>query len=349
MLLQDMIKERRKALNLTQEKVAAVLRVSATAVYKWEKGITCPDIVLLPPLARLLQTDLNSLLCFKEELTDKEIADFINQVTDQMEKDFDKAFMAGVDKVREYPNCEKLLLSVALILNGGVALYKSKHRAKQEKQVEDMLLKAAESSRPEISQQGINSLTNRYIAKGEYEKAQALLNKMPKGLTGYFDPKFIQANLYMKQNNFEEGSRLLEEIILFQGGVLSTAIAALAEAALNQEDAERAKKLAQKNERLSDVLDLWEMNQYMSQLAIATKEKAKEETLALLHKIAEASKKTWEVNQSVLYRHIKAIENNGSFIKTMIDRAMAGLQEEADFEFLKEEPAFIKLVSEYKK
>lgn len=53
------IQEQRKLLGLTQEQVADYLGVSTPAVSKWEKGITSPDIGLLPPLARLLKIDLN--------------------------------------------------------------------------------------------------------------------------------------------------------------------------------------------------------------------------------------------------------------------------------------------------
>ena len=45
------IQEQRKLLGLTQEQVADYLGVSTPAVSKWEKGITSPDIGLLPPLS----------------------------------------------------------------------------------------------------------------------------------------------------------------------------------------------------------------------------------------------------------------------------------------------------------
>ncbi len=41
MAMNAVIREKRKELELTQEKVAEYLGVSAPAVNKWEKGITC--------------------------------------------------------------------------------------------------------------------------------------------------------------------------------------------------------------------------------------------------------------------------------------------------------------------
>lgn len=73
MKINQIIREKRKELSLTQEQVAELLGVSTPAVNKWEKGSTYPDITLLPALARLLKMDLNTLLSFNEDLTDVEI------------------------------------------------------------------------------------------------------------------------------------------------------------------------------------------------------------------------------------------------------------------------------------
>ena len=65
---------RRKALGLTQEQLAAKLKVSFQAVSKWdsfqavskwERGETLPDIKLLPMLASQLGTSADSLLGYE--------------------------------------------------------------------------------------------------------------------------------------------------------------------------------------------------------------------------------------------------------------------------------------------
>lgn len=82
MKINQIIRQRRRELSLTQEQVAAYLGVSTPAVNKWEKGSTYPDITLLPALARL-RTDLNTLLSFQEDLSDVEIETFVDHL-DQM-------------------------------------------------------------------------------------------------------------------------------------------------------------------------------------------------------------------------------------------------------------------------
>lgn len=51
----------RKEAGYTQASLAEVLEVSDKAVSKWERGITCPDISLLPKLSVLLDTDIEGL------------------------------------------------------------------------------------------------------------------------------------------------------------------------------------------------------------------------------------------------------------------------------------------------
>ena len=87
MKINEMIRERHIAKKLTQEQMAGYLGVTAPAVNKWEKGTSYPDITLLPALARLFDTDLNTLLSFQEDLSDREIALFLNELSELSEKE----------------------------------------------------------------------------------------------------------------------------------------------------------------------------------------------------------------------------------------------------------------------
>ena len=56
------IAELRRKKNMTQEELAAELGVTAQAVSKWESDLSCPDITLLPQLARLFGVTIDELL-----------------------------------------------------------------------------------------------------------------------------------------------------------------------------------------------------------------------------------------------------------------------------------------------
>lgn len=61
------ITQKRKALGFTQEELAEKLGVSAQAVSKWENDLSCPDITLLPILAKILSTTVDELLTGKND------------------------------------------------------------------------------------------------------------------------------------------------------------------------------------------------------------------------------------------------------------------------------------------
>lgn len=56
------IAELRRKKNMTQEELAAELGVTPQAVSKWENDLSCPDIALLPQLARLFDVTTDELL-----------------------------------------------------------------------------------------------------------------------------------------------------------------------------------------------------------------------------------------------------------------------------------------------
>lgn len=123
MKIGEQIREYRKNAGLTQEQVANYLGVTAPAVNKWERGSTCPDISLLPALARLLKIDMNTLFSFQEDLTDLEISMFINEITESaVTGNIVSAFERTAEKIWEYPHCDRLIYLAATVLNSSLAL-----------------------------------------------------------------------------------------------------------------------------------------------------------------------------------------------------------------------------------
>ena len=58
----------RREKNLKQDDLAQMLEVSPQAVSKWENDQTCPDISLLPKLAKILGVSVDELLSGKQKL-----------------------------------------------------------------------------------------------------------------------------------------------------------------------------------------------------------------------------------------------------------------------------------------
>ena len=67
MTLGQRIASLRRQKDLTQEAVAEALGVSPQAVSKWENDASCPDIMLLPQLAKMLGVTVDVLLSGEQE------------------------------------------------------------------------------------------------------------------------------------------------------------------------------------------------------------------------------------------------------------------------------------------
>ena len=61
MELDRRLKELRLRRGLTQEQAAQVLGVSAQVVSKWERGLTQPDVQMMPRIAVLYRISLDEL------------------------------------------------------------------------------------------------------------------------------------------------------------------------------------------------------------------------------------------------------------------------------------------------
>ena len=74
-MLGRFIAQRRKELNMTQRELAEKLHVTDKAVSKWERGVGCPDISLLEPLAAALELSVDQLLTYQTAPAEPEPAE----------------------------------------------------------------------------------------------------------------------------------------------------------------------------------------------------------------------------------------------------------------------------------
>jgi len=100
----DNIKRLRKTRNITQEQLAEVLGISVTAVSKWERCETYPDITLLFPLAHYFGTTLDELMGYDEEKIRAEIDETLAEYRKFWFSDPPKAREIIVKAYRDYPD-----------------------------------------------------------------------------------------------------------------------------------------------------------------------------------------------------------------------------------------------------
>ncbi|MEG0385208.1 MAG: helix-turn-helix transcriptional regulator [Solibacillus sp.] len=106
--------ERRKELQVTQEQIAHYVGVSRAAVSKWEKGLSYPDITLLPKLATYFNVSIDLLLGYEPQMTKERIMSiystlakrFGNEPFEQVDEQID-------EMIAEYYSCFPFLLKIA--------------------------------------------------------------------------------------------------------------------------------------------------------------------------------------------------------------------------------------------
>lgn len=118
MQIDKIIKELRLENGMTQEQLADLLGVSMQSVSRWETGICCPDITLLPIIANIFNVNTDKLLGYESE-RDKKIEKIINNVNSYGIKgrSDDLWIEECLNIVRcglvEFPQNEKLMMCLA--------------------------------------------------------------------------------------------------------------------------------------------------------------------------------------------------------------------------------------------
>ena len=98
------IKRLRKAKGVTQEQIAEVLGISVTAVSKWERNETFPDITLLFPLAHYFEVTLDELMGYDEARVQAEIAETLEYYRSLWLTEPEKAREVIGKAYKDYPN-----------------------------------------------------------------------------------------------------------------------------------------------------------------------------------------------------------------------------------------------------
>ena len=344
MRMNEVIYKYRKEAGLTQEQIANCLGVTPPAVNKWEKGASYPDITLLPSLARILKIDVNTLLCFQEELTDVEVSQFVQEVSDMAsEQGFKPAFYRGETLIREYPRCDMLILSIAQILNVFLITQSVENAAEYEKKIVGWYELIADSQDQKLASMAMVSLVSKYMEKEEYEKAQNLLDKIPP--LGY-DKRISQATLFFRQNQEEKGYEIYEQMIYSSALQINSILLCILEKAIQKQDYNMAEKYGN---IIKENVKLFELGAYMENTPdfyIALAKEDKDSCLAALEKMLSAMDSLYVNTESSLYSHIRVEDNMQNTKSMMRDFLKKGLEKDKELDILRGEKRFQRLMRE---
>lgn len=350
MSMNIVIQEKRKELGLTQEQIAEYLNVSTPAVSKWEKGITSLDISILPQLARFLKIDLNTLFCFTEDMTESEINYFCREVAEIVQTEgFVAGFETAAAKLHEYPHNETLLHYMAVQIDGHLMMSGMDDTEKEPYEVEiiSWYSKLAESTDDKISNSAKFMLASRYLHSDDYEKAQEILDSMPSKediISSMADKLMLQVSIYQKQGKAEQAVKELQYALLTAVQKVQLILSKLVDAEMSAKNYENARIIAEKSAQMPALFDLWEYSSFVAPLQVAMAEENSDTCIALLRKLLNLVTEPWDTTASPLFYRIQSSAD----LSQMLPVLLSEMEKNSEYEFLRENENFQKLINEYK-
>lgn len=115
------IKSLRKAKDITQEALAEMLGVSCQSISRWELGTCYPDMELLPAIAEIFQSSVDSLLGLDDKAEKAKVREYLERFQLAINKgQIQECIAIAREGVAEYPNNYTLLnkLMYALFVSG---------------------------------------------------------------------------------------------------------------------------------------------------------------------------------------------------------------------------------------
>ena len=187
MKLSENIRAFRKERSLTQEGLAEALGVTAGAVYKWEAGLSTPDLDLIVALADLFDTSVDVLLGYevkdnREEATVARLKEYLHRKDRGGLAEAEKALLRYPNSFRVVYRSGTLYYLFGLMDRDGDALKRSIEL------LERSILLLGQNTDPEVSALTIKiDIATAWAGLGEDEKMLEMLKKEnPRGINNDF-------------------------------------------------------------------------------------------------------------------------------------------------------------------
>lgn len=299
-----------------------------------------------------MNTDVNTLLCFQEEVTDEEAVRICSEIAEIMEADgADAAFEAAEQKLREYPNCGKLIYRLAATMQGLTIMsgdwssseeYKTKIYSWYERVLECI-------GDERVKDSAAYMLAGNYIQNNEYEKAQELLDSLPEQRA---DKEMLRARLLLKQEKNDEAAVLLERMLMeLTSARLYPILSMLLEIASREEDSERAEKNASVGRQSAVLFEQWGYSPLILPMELAVKRKDAEKSVMYIREMLKMLSESRHARQPVLYCHLygrKEREKYEKALRVYAEKILPGLLAEMktneEYSFLWENEEFQEII-----
>lgn len=176
--LSENIRSLRKQHSMTQEQLADALGVTVGAVYKWEAGLSMPEIRLLIELADLFEVSVDSLLGYT--MQSGNVQSMIDRLTSYLAiKDYENAVAESEKALNKYPNdfrivytCSQIYMAKAMEEMSKEAIVRSNELFEQ---AITLLDQNTNSTVNEVTI--LNLMANNYMISGDMNRGLEILKK----------------------------------------------------------------------------------------------------------------------------------------------------------------------------
>ena len=209
MKLAENVRAFRKERSLTQEQLSEVLGVTPGAVYKWEAGLSVPDIELIIEMADLFDTSVDVLLGY--EMKDNRLDATVKRLQ-EYRRQKDRAGLAEAEKaLKKYPHSFRIVHECATMFRAFGLESDDRDLLRRAMQLlEQALPLLGQNTDPEISEQTLyGKMAEVYLGLDEVEKGIELYKKHNAG--GLYNPKI--GNILAQTDRGEEAAPYLSEAL----------------------------------------------------------------------------------------------------------------------------------------
>jgi len=330
---------------MTQEQLAQRIGVSAAAVSKWEMGASYPDVTLLPALARLLETDLNTLMGFEKTPDRNEVNQMLTEVNETAKAQGIEAGFAAADAIlREYPTCGALLFGLAATLQGRMMMagMTASEREKWDGQLESWYLRASEGKDDEAREAAAHLLASRYMAEGKLDAAQKMMARLPKETLTARWP--LEVSLLLQKGERDEAKAFLQKRLFKAAADMQQMLLRLIQAELDEENMEHAQAIADLTSGFVRLLCMHPYVGHLAQLLPALHRQDAEASISHLRAMLDDFKAPWSPGECLPYDRT-GIKNGGH--ADMLAGIVRELRESEAYAFLRENEAFKALLADH--
>lgn len=202
----------RKNKGLTQEQLAEKLGISAPAISKWETDNSYPDITLLCPLARALDTNVDTLLQFEAELNETEITEKINSIMKTAQQEGAGSGEKEIlNLLHKYPSSIPLKFHAATFWDVLLMFFPTideETGKKWKTSKKELLTEVRASGSGAYWQSATLQLAAVAVQENDLEGAEQLLKELPEHTV---DPTVTWSQFYLKKEKPEEALKITQK------------------------------------------------------------------------------------------------------------------------------------------